>query len=775
MNFKDWLVESTILLEINEKIASQMDDLYGNADDYAFKNMFKKAVPEDEEATRFVVPFENDPIGLSILNKIKSEGYEIFFDKGLIQKDKRQIRLGKYILDKRSPFTEEEKKWWMTRGDAINSLKDVSNIDQYAIIISRNPFDVVRMGDFDTILNQKGGVSCHSPRGSFFSNALADAAHSGGIAYVVKRNDLSKVNLKDKEIFKDDCRDVDGIVPISRLRLRKFENKKDEEQDLAVPEIRLYGKPIPGFAESLRKAVLDLQKDHIESAKDNRPRLKDYVLCGGSYQDTDGDKLFNTFFGDELDEGAADLKDKDAESTSDQWDRECDEITTRISRQLTHASVSADVDVTENMPYVIASAYISFKIRDNLFTPEFLEMFDNTEKFRGDLYDVYRNISSHLSGDTTVGAFEIKEPVTHQTPYMIFEFYINAEEVNNPDDYRSFAENIKSDLDDKYEEISMNLLFYLSSTEFTRRSDKKKFYVIKKSPQYLPKEIDPFNFEYDPELQTRFKNFTFDFHDVASEYDAYLGLRHLEPVYDFELDKQMPFIKKFAKTAVELVEKYPWNRYPAVSKDEKAMERYMLEKYKYLTEIVSGHIHTGLSSIKSQMATYVITTYDSYLEREKMQKNLFQEPEFQPKILLQKHPEDKSKTHDVKNFIKKLFDEDLKIKFKTYDYLSYDDKEKVDASRHEGIVFFMMQIIFDSNKHSEIEQEYFLDFAHFLDQNYGSFIKIVQKIIHDYIHTLYVKKTNELTSRIEHMLEKFEKDPDHISQGNAFFNMLTEN
>ena len=366
MNFKDWLIESTILLEIDKKTAISMDDLYSNTEDYAFKSMFNKAVPDNDEATRFVVQLENDPVGVSILNKIESEGYQIFFDRGQIKKGKRELRIGKYILDKNSPFTDEEKKWWMTRGDAINALRDVGNIDQYAIIISRNPFDVVRMGDFDNLCNQSGGRSCHAPQGSYFSHALADAEHSGGVAYVVKKDDLKKINLNNKEIFKDSDRKIDGIIPLSRLRLRRFVSKEDEEEDLAVPEIRLYGKTISGFPESLRKAMLELQKDHIESAKNNRPRLKDYVLQGGSYQDTEGSKLFNTLFGDDLDSGAADLKDGNAESMAEVWDEECYEITKRMNSSLRHASVYYEVQLAENVPFIIYGAMATYQIKANL-------------------------------------------------------------------------------------------------------------------------------------------------------------------------------------------------------------------------------------------------------------------------------------------------------------------------------------------------------------------------------------------------------------------------
>jgi hypothetical protein len=102
MKFKDWFIENTLLSEITAKIEKQMDKVYSDPSEFPFKGIFEKVIPDNEEATRFIIPFMNDQIGLSILTKIEAEGYEIDLEKGLITKDKRSIRIGKYILDKKS-------------------------------------------------------------------------------------------------------------------------------------------------------------------------------------------------------------------------------------------------------------------------------------------------------------------------------------------------------------------------------------------------------------------------------------------------------------------------------------------------------------------------------------------------------------------------------------------------------------------------------------------------------------------------------------------------
>jgi hypothetical protein len=93
--------------------------------------------------------------------------------------------------------------------------------------------------------------SCHSPGGSYFKCAVAESKEGGLVAYVVNRDDLNKVNLNQPEIFTDNQRQVLGIEPLERIRLRRFVHK-EEGYDLAIPETRTYGKSIPGFEESLR-------------------------------------------------------------------------------------------------------------------------------------------------------------------------------------------------------------------------------------------------------------------------------------------------------------------------------------------------------------------------------------------------------------------------------------------------------------------------------------------------------------------------------------------
>jgi len=123
---------------------------------------------------------------------------------------------------------------------------------KHTIIISRNPVDVLRMSDF------QGITSCHSPSsrgggGSYYQCAVAEAQGHGLVAYLVENSELPEdFDPQKGEIFADARRDIAGISPISRVRLRKFVHK-DSETEIAVPEQRVYGEKIPGFLEAVIK------------------------------------------------------------------------------------------------------------------------------------------------------------------------------------------------------------------------------------------------------------------------------------------------------------------------------------------------------------------------------------------------------------------------------------------------------------------------------------------------------------------------------------------
>jgi len=190
----------------------------------------------------------------------------------------------------------------------------------YSIVISRHPVDVLRMSDHRNI------QSCHSEGNSHFHCAIKEAKSAGAIAYIVETQDLDDVDIEDdNEIFEDRDRDVDGIEPVGRTRLRRFDKTgtftSEEKYSLLIPEKRIYGQDMAGFYEKIRDWALESQKDKwsqalvhdVERETDENPDpmkmdpdyLRDFVYMGGEYQDTNSRSMFKSFFADH---GGADFE-----------------------------------------------------------------------------------------------------------------------------------------------------------------------------------------------------------------------------------------------------------------------------------------------------------------------------------------------------------------------------------------------------------------------------------------------------------------------------------
>ena len=285
MKFKEWLIN-----EINQEIATRIKAVSHRT----LNNVF-------DGKDRIAVPFGVDPSAKYLVKKLDDEEYD--YETGLLTRTAKngspeKVKLMKAIDSLELP--EPVINWAKKQPDIYKSLKTTKEIvtkskdsnENYSIIITRNPIDVVRMGDFDCLPNQAGGRSCHAPSGDFFHNALEEAEKEGGaVAYVVKNEDLKKVNLDQDEIFADPERDKDGIYPVSRIRIRRFKNDKLE---VAVPEMKMYGKSMPGFFFTLKNFLRNKQEiDELDP--------EDHVLTGGTYFDTGKEKLFKNFFDDEAD------------------------------------------------------------------------------------------------------------------------------------------------------------------------------------------------------------------------------------------------------------------------------------------------------------------------------------------------------------------------------------------------------------------------------------------------------------------------------------------
>lgn len=246
-------------------------------------------------------------------------------------------------------WAERMGDYWQKNAEYIK--RNVENLrnDQYSIIITRHPIDVLRMSDFDGI------TSCHSPPSqagggeSYYKCAVAEAHGHGAVAYVVqteqiadyvygerekrKPRDLSKfeAGIQEGEIFDDEKRwDAGTIRPVSRLRLRQVryyeatKGSKPRTDDykgagrnpfegiqVAVPERRVYGEKIPGLWERVSAWAKEAQEEQIQIIrKDSEPdndqrviQLDKFIKFGGSYEDNRISELIADLFGNEGGDG----------------------------------------------------------------------------------------------------------------------------------------------------------------------------------------------------------------------------------------------------------------------------------------------------------------------------------------------------------------------------------------------------------------------------------------------------------------------------------------
>ena len=227
-------------------------------------------------------------------------------------------------------------QYWRDNAAYIKKNIDKAKGDQYSIIITRNPIDILRMSDFEDI------TSCHSPpsRGggdSYYKCAVAEAHGHGAVAYVAKTENIlenygkdvtleqivDSREFQDDEIFYDSAREgmfggPGWIEPVSRLRLRQVRYYRAAEQlelskkydksffadlpkdvsrfsddqletlwlrlrnapdfnpyegiELAIPETRVYGALIPGFRKRIMKWARESQSEELRMAPRNANR-----------------------------------------------------------------------------------------------------------------------------------------------------------------------------------------------------------------------------------------------------------------------------------------------------------------------------------------------------------------------------------------------------------------------------------------------------------------------------------------------------------------------
>ena len=275
-----------------------------------------------------------------------------------------------------TPLLDDWMDFWNKKSQFYREHPDDAFSARYPVIISRHPVDVMRMADWEQV------ASCHSPpesefrqyEGTEFACAMKEAQGLGLVVYTL---DASQANeffddevtqekldrYDNEEIFSDDYRDVDGLDPINRGRIRKFVYESGEGPKLlGVPETRIYGKRIPGFYEVMKRWAMTVQKEEIKDLQSvgglepgdmGQYSGSKWVRLGGSYKDTDSDHLFNRFFDSEEWDGNAAHKPTGAREDSlvdtthsrhQEYEQAVEELEHEAQMEFEHCTFNAEVD-----------------------------------------------------------------------------------------------------------------------------------------------------------------------------------------------------------------------------------------------------------------------------------------------------------------------------------------------------------------------------------------------------------------------------------------------
>jgi len=240
------------------------------------------------------------------------------------------------------------------------------------IVVSRHPIDIARMSDHDR------WSSCHAPphknRTGYdaWKSALNEAEDGGLVAYVVDSKDIGRVKLQEEEIFQDPERDIDGIVPNSRVRLNRYHS---EAYDLAIPVTTVYGDNNDGFLESVKDWAYNAQKGKFQEDEEDEELylyMENFKRKGGSYADEPNDsEMFNYFFGTDRFSGSVEFTGEGGQSQTEIWEDEIAAIDTKFASQLKYFSVSASTEMYDDGPdhmymYMYASLNFDFPSSEEL-------------------------------------------------------------------------------------------------------------------------------------------------------------------------------------------------------------------------------------------------------------------------------------------------------------------------------------------------------------------------------------------------------------------------
>jgi hypothetical protein len=269
-----------------------------------------------------------------------------------------------------------------------------------------------------------------------------------------------------------------------------------------VPEDRTYGEHFPGFEDSVRRWVLKGQQDKLQG---KRPRMKEFELMGGSYQDTQAGDLFNNFFGDEMDSGDADYGGEDeGQNMADQMEEEVQIIEREYRDKFEICSFYASVEMMDNdHPYVSYSGTVNLEVPEHLLnieqqgqqktnydfnSPEWKQL----EKNKKAIEQWAKNESIYSINDVEVNGGEVR-----------IDIYDGGRN-NDPDSLRSFLEVDLTDIDKRKNELTASLYHLFIELGLAREN---KVHYISNNWEDHPHQFQNFKWEgEEPEVMISLKN-----------------------------------------------------------------------------------------------------------------------------------------------------------------------------------------------------------------------------------------------------------------------------
>lgn len=481
---------------VNEVSQKFVDEVKNAADEgqLPFQNIFG-------DKLRIVIPLETEPMIFDILNavsKIKDFAgvdlksgevtRKIKLDPKYGGGEKNQkINLGRAI--NALEISEERKKMFL---DFIARYKEsLADESEFSVVISRSPIDVLRMGEIGNIGH------CHQQGNAYFKCAIQEAKTGGGVAFVVKTEDIKKLSeeeLQYDDIFQDRQRNIDGITALSRLRIRKYNIYKDDTDDLegelAIPEIRVYGNVKPNFYDTVLKFLKGAQPEmnNVEEIL-RKYKNNDIGKAGGSYSDTSDYELFNRAFGgnefpvynlasvdknDEYDPDYSDTDDEDdIEAQISNMEEELQGYENRRNFTSGKEYYGFEVDSQDDIVYYNAWAGIEFEDIPLTFSaeevnPRKLLDYDPAGEYAWQRNLPYslksvpeialklKNVFERIDTSTDIHWRDIKG-VTFSTMEDSVTFILEDEVHDNPSDYDSMLDTLES-IDDYYDDIKKELI-----------------------------------------------------------------------------------------------------------------------------------------------------------------------------------------------------------------------------------------------------------------------------------------------------------------------------